>query len=83
MNELTHVIDREPDGRERGLPGGESDGLPGVVVSVARRVDSGGDSVVVTGVTILVLAAACSAALVYAGVTSKIKPFFGAGTAGP
>ena len=80
---MARVIDREPDGRKRGLPGEESDGLPGVVVSVVRRVVNDGDSVVITGLKILVLAAACSAALVYAGVTSKIKPFFGAGTAGP
>ncbi len=60
---MTHVIDPEPDGR--GLPGGESDGLSGVVVSVARRVVSDGDSVIITGVTVLVLAAACSAVMVY------------------
>jgi hypothetical protein len=83
MDELARVIEREPDGRKRGLPGGERDGLPGVVVSIARRADSGGDSVVITGATILILAAACSAAMVCAGVTSKIEPSFGAGTAGP
>ena len=80
---MARVIDREPDGGKRGFPGRDSDGLLGVVVTVVRRVVSDDDSVVLASVKILVLAAACSAALFCAGVTSKIQPSFGARTAGP